>query len=103
MKRGGEGWGVTQTPPGKGVGEVMPTYLDGKIIDGTPACDARTRQRLRSGGRTLERSDALLQPCNLSLLLFELSPLFLDLLMCDGLGRSVQGSVASTTRGYHGE
>jgi hypothetical protein len=81
----------------------MPTYLDGKIIDGTPTCDAGTRLGLCSGRRTLERSDARLQQCNLSLLLFELFPLFLDLLMRDGLGRSVQGSVASTTRGYHDE
>jgi hypothetical protein len=58
---------------------------------------------LRNGRRALERSDARLQSCDLSFLLFELAPLFLDLLMRDGLSEefgSIQESVASKTGRY---
>ena len=65
---------------------VRVSYLDGKVIDRAPACCASGRvEGLCIGGRALERGDAIVQPCDLSLLLLELPSLLLDLLMCDGL------------------
>ena len=66
-------------------------HLDGEIVDGAPACGARACGEGRAGGRTLERRYACLQPCDLPLLLLELRPLFLDLLMGDGLSESIWG------------
>jgi hypothetical protein len=60
-------------------------YLDGKVVDGTPACYARTVGGLRTSGRALERGDAGLQPCDLPLLFFELRALLLYFLMRDCL------------------
>ena len=60
-------------------------YLDGKVVDGTSACYARTLGGLRTSGRALERGDAGLQPCDLPLLFFELRALFLYFLMRDCL------------------
>ena len=61
-------------------------YLDGKVIDGTPACCAsRLVDGLCTGRRALERGNASVQPCDLSFLLLELSSLLLDLLMCNSL------------------
>ena len=51
-------------------------------------------------GRALESCNACLQPCDLPLLLLELCPLFLDLLMSDGLSESIWGirwAVSGTT------
>jgi hypothetical protein len=70
---------------------VCVTHLDGEIIDGASARGARTLERYVGGGCTLERRYACLQPCDLPFLLFELRPLVLDLLMCDGLSKSIWG------------
>ena len=62
------------------------SYLDGKIIDGAPACCESWLVDGLGGGRgALERGDASVQPCDLSLLFLELPSLLLDLLMGDGL------------------
>ena len=62
------------------------SYLDGKVIDRAPACCAsRLVEGLCAGRRALKRCDAIVQSCDLSFLFLELSSLFLDLLMGDGL------------------
>ena len=63
-------------------------YLDGKVVNGAPACCTRAIDGLRTSGRALERGDAGLQPCDLPLLFFELPALFLYFLMGDGLDGS---------------
>ena len=63
-------------------------YLDGKVVDGAPACCARAVDGLRTSGRALERGDAGLQSCDLPLLFFELRALFLYFLMRDCLNES---------------
>jgi hypothetical protein len=48
---------------------------------------------VRAGGRTLERGDAVVQPCDLSLLLFELPALFFDFAVRDRLRESAIGEL----------
>jgi len=62
-------------------------HLDGKVVNGAPACYARALGGLQTSGRALERGDAGLQPCDLPLLFFELRALFLYFLMGDRLKR----------------
>jgi hypothetical protein len=66
-------------------------YLDGKVVDGASARCARAVDGLRAGGGALERGDAVVQPCDLSLLLFELRALFFDFSVRDRLRESAIG------------
>lgn len=73
---------------GQGRGGGGNAYLDGKVVNGAPACCAWALDGLQTSGRTLERGDAGLQPCDLPFLFFELSALFLYFLMGDRLDES---------------
>jgi len=66
-------------------------YLDVKIVNGASARCACAVDGVRAGGRTLERGDAVVQACDLSLLLFELRALFFDFSVRDRLRESAIG------------
>jgi hypothetical protein len=84
------------------LGCAIVSYLDGKVIDGTPACcKSWLVEGPWSGRRALERGDARVQPCDLSLLLLELPSLLLDLLMGDGLTENACIWASATRSSHH--